>query len=113
MNLSLYQNILHSLSLPLTTGKPRPLISHKLSLIHYRLRLWSYNIVKSKAFQTIAYTVTILSTLVLAVESPVPVQPGLYCILQETVLYFDIAILVWFFIEMFLKVSHTPGPLVN
>ena len=72
-----------------------------------RFRVWCYNMIRSKAFQTIAVTVTFLSTIVLAVESPVPVDPGLYCILQETVLYFDMAILIWFLTEMCLKVSHT------
>ena len=36
-----------------------------------------------------------------------PVQEDVFCTLQNTVVYFDLAVVVWFSVEMFLKVSET------
>ena len=67
--------------------------------------------IKSRAFQTLAIAITILSTIVLAAESPVPVTSksvvgNVLCTLQDTLLYIDMFILTWFLLEMVLKVGN-------
>ena len=71
-----------------------------------RLRVYCYNVVKSKPFQTITFTIIILSCILLTMELPVASTNRIICGIQGTIIFFDIFCSVWFLVEFILKVSY-------
>ncbi|XP_019855146.1 PREDICTED: voltage-dependent L-type calcium channel subunit alpha-1D-like isoform X2 [Amphimedon queenslandica] len=69
-----------------------------------RLRVYFYNVVKSKPFQTVTFTIIILSSLLLTLEIPVRSESSLLCGIQGTIFFFDIFCSVWFLLEFILKI---------
>ena len=70
-----------------------------------RFRVWCYKLVKAKSFQTITFTVIFISSIILALETPLPVTSQLFCSIQQTIVFFDVFFLIWFIFEFTLKVS--------
>ena len=80
-------------------------ISIHVCIFFFSFREWCYKIVKSKVFTTVTLVVVLLSSLILTAEVPLGVREDeVLCSLQTVIVYLDCFFMVYFFIEMALKV---------
>jgi voltage-dependent calcium channel L type alpha-1D len=71
-------------------------------------RVFCYKLVRSKAFNVITYVTIFLGSVLLTLEIPITSSlpdDSLFCLIQDVIIFVDLVIVIYFLVEMFLKMT--------
>ncbi|CAI8010565.1 Voltage-dependent L-type calcium channel subunit alpha-1C [Geodia barretti] len=71
-------------------------------------RVFCYKLVRSKAFNVVTYVTIFLGSVLLTLEIPVTTSlndGSLFCLIQDVIIFVDLVIVIYFLVEMFLKMT--------